>query len=187
MVIFIETDYDSDMSPEEIFAMLDTNEDGEVTASEWADIANQSGDGMSDDDWNGLLMMIEMYDDDNSSGLDFDEFVNMMESWNDEGDDDGEMDPETMFYMLDGNEDGEVTASEWSDFSNSTEEPMSEEDFEFLSGMIDSYDDDESGGLDYDEFITFMSDMDDMEGGDEDDGEDPVSYTHLTLPTICSV
>ena len=24
--------------------MLDTNEDGEVTASEWADIANQSGD-----------------------------------------------------------------------------------------------------------------------------------------------
>ena len=176
MVIFIETDYDSDMSPEEIFAMLDTNEDGEVTASEWADIANQSGDGMSDDDWNGLLMMIEMYDDDNSSGLDFDEFVNMMESWNDEGDDDGEMDPETMFYMLDGNEDGEVTASEWSDFSNSTEEPMSEEDFEFLSGMIDSYDDDESGGLDYDEFITFMSDMDDMEGGDEDDGEDVIMF-----------
>ena len=33
---------------------------------------------MSDDDWNGILMMIEMYDDDNSSGLDFDEFVNLL-------------------------------------------------------------------------------------------------------------
>ena len=42
--------------------------------------------------------------------------------------------------------------------------------------MIDSYDDDESGGLDYDEFITFMSDMDDMEGGDEDDGEDVIMF-----------
>ena len=38
------------------------------------------------------------------------------------------------------------------------------------------YDDDESGGLDYDEFITFMSDMDDMEGGDEDDGEDVIMF-----------
>ena len=41
-------------------------------------------------------------------------------------DDDDDMDPETMFNMLDGNGDGEVTTSEWSDFSNSTDEPMSQ-------------------------------------------------------------
>ena len=88
-------------------------------------------------------------------------------------DDDDDMDPETMFNMLDGNGDGEVTASEWSDFSNSTDEPMSQEDFDFFAGMMDNYDDDDSGGLDFDEFMTFMSEMEDMEDGD---GEDMKMY-----------
>ena len=68
LIISVEVD-DVDMDPEMWFNMMDANEDGEVTASEWADMANQSGEGMTEDDWNGLLMMIEMYDEDNSSGL----------------------------------------------------------------------------------------------------------------------
>ena len=32
---------------------------------------------LTEDDWNGILMMIEMFDEDNSSGLNLDEFTNM--------------------------------------------------------------------------------------------------------------
>ena len=168
LIISVEVD-DVDMDPEMWFNMMDANEDGEVTASEWADMANQSGEGMTEDDWNGLLMMIEMYDEDNSSGLNLSEFVNIMENMSDMDDDDGDMDPEMMFNMLDANGDGEVTASEWFDFSNSTDEPMTEDDFDMFAGMMDNYDDDDSGGLDFDEFMTFMSEMEDMEdGGGED-------------------
>ena len=257
LVISVESD-DDEMDPEMIFNMFDSNEDGEVNASEWADFVNQSEDEMmTEDDWNGLLMMIEMFDEDNSSGLNLTEFTNMMENMDDMDDDDDyndewsfdrelqdcdsdgdamvsyaeleacinedltndgfgftnaseigadeaftmmdmdgdgmlnesefnflnamlsnsdnddDDDPEMMFNMLDGNGDGEVTASEWSDFTNQTDDPMSEEDFGFLSGMMENYDDDDSGGLDFDEFITFMSEMEDMEDGD---GEDMKMY-----------
>jgi len=173
LVISVESD-DDDFDPEMIFNMFDANEDGEVNASEWADFVNQSGDEMmTEDDWNELLMMIEMFDEDNSSGLNLTEFVNMMENMDDMGDDDDDMDPEMMFNMLDGNGDGEVTASEWSDFTNSTDEPMAEDEFDFLAGMMDNYDDDDSGGLDFDEFMTFMDEMEDMEDGD---GEDMKMY-----------
>ena len=86
LVISVESD-DDDFDPEMWFDMFDANEDGEVTASEWADMMNQSGEGMTEEDWNGLLMMIEMYDEDNSSGLNFDEFLNMMENMDDMGGD----------------------------------------------------------------------------------------------------
>ena len=168
LIISVEVD-DVDMDPEMMFDMFDANEDGEVTASEWADMMNQSGEGITEEDWNGLSMMIEMFDEDNSSGLNFSEFVNMMDNMDNMGDDDGDMDPEMMFDMLDTNGDGEVTTSEWFDFSNSTDEPMSEDDFDMFAGMMDNYDDDDSGGLDFDEFMTFMSEMEDMEdGGGED-------------------
>ena len=169
LVISVESD-DDDFDPEMWFNMFDANGDGEVNSSEWADFGNQSGEGMTEDDWDEILMLIEMFDEDNSSGLNLDEFTNMTESFEGgEDDDEEDMDPEMMFNMLDGNGDGEVTTSEWSDFSNSTDEPMSQEDFDFLSGMMDNYDDDDSGGLDFDEFMTFMDEMEDMEDGDEGD------------------
>ncbi|GIR00390.1 MAG: hypothetical protein CM15mP9_0930 [Methanobacteriota archaeon] len=172
LIISVESD-DDDFDPQMMFDMFDANEDGEVTASEWADMMNQSGEGITEEDWNGLSMMIEMFDEDNSSGLNFSEFVNMMDNMDNMGDDDGDMDPEMMFNMLDTNGDGEVTASEWFDFSNSTDEPMSEDEFDMFAGMMDNYDDDDSGGLDFDEFMTFMSEMEDMEDGD---GEDMKMY-----------
>lgn len=169
LAISVESDDGEDFDPEMWFNMFDANEDGEVNASEWADYGNQSGEGVTEDDWNEILMLIEMFDEDNSSGLNLDEFTNMTESFGGDDDDDEDMDPEMMFNMLDGNGDGEVTTSEWSDFSNSTDEPMSQEDFDFLSGMMDNYDDDDSGGLDFDEFMTFMDEMEDMEDGDGGD------------------
>ena len=135
-----------------------------------------------DYDWNAS-MLIDMFDEDNSRlTIQYDvmdaehesEFYELNEMLSDSSDDDDDdMDPETMFNMLDGNGDGEVTTSEWSDFSNSTDEPMSEESFDFLSGVMDNYDDDDSGGLDFDEFMTFMDEMEDMEDGD---GEDMKMY-----------
>jgi Ca2+-binding EF-hand superfamily protein len=79
--------------------------------------------------------------------------------------------PEFLFAMIDANDDGEVTASEWADASNQSEdeEPMSDEEFEMFSAMINNFDSDSSGGLDFEEFTKMMEEM-----GDED-GEDMLS------------
>ena len=156
-------DRDED-NPEEIFAMIDADGDGEVTASEWSDAANDSEDPMTEEDYDDLMIWIDMYDDDNSGGLNLAEFENTMESMNDDGD--NEDDPEMIFRMIDSNGDGEVTASEWSDATNNSEEPMSDEDYQNLAMMMDMYDDDESGGLNLAEFENMMGAMND------DDGED---------------
>jgi Ca2+-binding EF-hand superfamily protein len=163
IVVMSSDDDDDDMDLNATFAYLDADEDGEITISEWADMINQSDGEMSEDEFNAFAMMFDMHDEDNSSGLNFDEFVNMIEAMNN---DDGDMDPEMMFNMLDANGDGEVTASEWADWSNTTEDPMPAEDFEFFASMMDNYDNDESGGLDFDEFMTFIEELENMEDGD---------------------
>ena len=165
-------DRDED-NPEEIFAMIDADGDGEVTASEWSDAANDSEDPMTDEDYQNLAMMLDAYDDDDSGGLNFAEFENMMEAMNDDGD--NEDDPEMIFRMIDSNGDGEVTASEWSDATNNSEEPMSDEDYQNLAMMMDMYDDDESGGLNLAEFENMMGAMND------DDGEDVMEDMQMVM------
>ena len=68
--------------------------DGHVTASEWAAFSNYSddedGEGMSEEDFEGLSGLIDMYDYDESDGLDWDEFQDvwsMINSDDDESDD----------------------------------------------------------------------------------------------------
>ena len=68
--------------------------DGHVTASEWAAFSNYSddedGEGMSEEDFEGLSGLIGMYDYDESGGLDWDEFQDvwsMINSDDDESDD----------------------------------------------------------------------------------------------------
>ncbi len=153
-----------DASPEDMFAMLDADGDGEVTASEWSDAANNSDEPMGEGDFESLKEMMHMFDDDSSEGLNFAEFEKMMEAMNDDGD--NEDDPELIFRMIDSNGDGEVTASEWSDAGNDSEEPMSDEDYQNLAMMISMYDDDNSEGLNFAEFENMMAAMND------DDGED---------------
>ena len=157
-----------DMDPEMMFEMLDSNDDGEVSLTEWSDFTNSSDGPMSEDELFNLSVMFDIHDDDNSGGLDLDEFTSFMENANDmDGDDD--MNPAMMFELFDTNDDGEVTSSEWSDFTNQTDNPMDESDFSFLDSVMNSYDDDESGGLDFDEFMNFMSSMEDMEDGEDNE------------------
>ena len=64
-------------TPEQIFDWMDANDDGQVTASEWADFDNQTGgegEEMSEEDFDGLSDIIDMFDDDDSGGLDWYEF-----------------------------------------------------------------------------------------------------------------
>ena len=166
IMVMTDGDDDDDMDLNATFAYLDADHDGEIAISEWTDMINQSDGEMSEEEFNGFAMTFDMYDEDNSSGLNFDEFVDMMEAINNG---DGEMNPELMFNMFDANGDGQVTASEWFDWSNTTEEePMPEEDFDMFAGMMDNYDDDDSGGLDFDEFMTFMEELEGMEDGGSD-------------------
>jgi hypothetical protein len=104
--------------------------------------------------------MMDMFNEDDSMGLNYTEFKAMMETM-----DNGDMEdnPEFLFAMIDANDDGEVTASEWADSSNQSEdeEPMSDEEFEMFSAMINNFDSDSSGGLDFEEFMKMMDEMDD--------------------------
>ena len=246
LVVFSNSN-DDNMDMYYMFEMFDSNADGEVTANEWAEMANQSDGNISDDDYNGIVMLIDMYDEDSTGGLDLTEFTNMMQSLGEADDgewsfdreigdcdtdsdamvsyaeleacinedlindgfdnvnasvmgaheffnmtdmngdgmlnesefidlndflsnsnDDGDMDREMMFNMLDGNGDGELTASEWYDFTNSTDDPMPVEEFEFFASLMGSYDDDDSGGLNFDEFMSFMGEL---EGTNEESEE----------------
>jgi Ca2+-binding EF-hand superfamily protein len=76
--------------------------------------------------------------------------------------------PEDMFAILDANGDGEVTASEWSDSSNGSDEPMNEQDFEVLKAMMHQFDEDGSEGLNFAEFENMIG-MNDGDDGDDGD------------------
>ena len=129
--------------------------------TEWiGNVTEADGDAflISHSDSENLVMY--QYNESTQSGL-------VIFAYSDDNDD-GDMDPEMMFEMLDTNDDGEVTASEWADFTNGTDEPMSESDFDSLSMMMDMYDDDESGGLNYSEFEMMMANMDEVDDSEPD-------------------
>ncbi len=77
----------SDEDPEQIFEWMNTDGDGQVTASEWADFANSTGDIIDEDDFNNLNYMMDMYDYDGSGGLDMYEFAELWDEINDDDDD----------------------------------------------------------------------------------------------------
>jgi len=173
---------DDDPNYQEMFSMMDSDEDGEVTFSEWQDMNNQSDEPMPEDELDRFALIINFFDENNSGGLDLSEFLNMMFTLDDE---DGNMEenPEFLFAMMDSDSDGEVTLDEWVASSNDSDDgPMSQEEIDGLSNMIDMFDDDDSMGLDYSEFEAMMESMNngDMEDNPEflfnmidanDDGE----------------
>ena len=66
--------FDEDGPPIEIVhAIIDIDNDGEVTGSEYSDYVNLSGFDADTYDWDIYVMMIEMYDSDDSGGLSVDE------------------------------------------------------------------------------------------------------------------
>ena len=171
-----------DPNYQEMFSMMDSDEDGEVTFSEWENMNNQSDDPMPEDEVDTFALIINFFDQDDSGGLDFSEFENMMYTLDSEDDAFGE-NPELMFAVIDSNSDGEVTLEEWvASSNNSDEEPMTQEDIDGLSNMMDMFNEDDSMGLNYTEFEAMMETMDngDMEDNPEflfamidanDDGE----------------
>ena len=57
----LDNDYDvNDMDMSYMFEMFDSNADGEVTANEWAEMANQSDGNISEEDYDGLVMMLSL-------------------------------------------------------------------------------------------------------------------------------
>ena len=80
----------NDESDEMLFCMFDTDGDDLITPSEYASFMNDSEDGaepMTEDDWQMVVDMINMYDIDDNGGLDGYEFTALMEGMED-GDDD---------------------------------------------------------------------------------------------------
>ena len=71
-----------------LLAILDVDGDGEVTASEYSDFINAtaSADTIENTNWDDFVMMIEMFDEDNSGGLDLDELEEMLEVTGDDDD-----------------------------------------------------------------------------------------------------
>ncbi|MDG1536682.1 MAG: low-density lipoprotein receptor class A repeat-containing protein, partial [Candidatus Thalassarchaeaceae archaeon] len=92
---------DDDYSADEAFEWMNTDGDGQVTPSEWADFANSTGDIIDEDNFNGLVYMMDMYDYDDSDGLDIYEFAEMWDEINndDEGDD-GDDEPFRVTMMV---------------------------------------------------------------------------------------
>jgi PGF-CTERM protein len=83
---------------------MDANGDGQVTPSEWADFANSTGDIIDEDNFNGLIYVMDMYDYDDSDGLDIYEFAEMWDEINDDDDDgdggdDGDEDDDEPFHV----------------------------------------------------------------------------------------
>jgi len=80
-----------DTSADEAFEWMNTDGDGQVTPSEWADFANSTGEIIDEDNFNNLIYVIDWYDYDDSGGLDIYEFAEMWDE-NDHDDDDGDGD-----------------------------------------------------------------------------------------------
>jgi len=81
---------DDDYSADEAFEWMNTDGDGQVTPSEWADFANSTGDIIDEDNFNGLVYTMDMYDYDDSDGLDIYEFTEMWDEIMSDEDDDGD-------------------------------------------------------------------------------------------------
>ena len=86
----VEDDDDDDPSADEVFEWMNTDGDGQVTPSEWADFANSTGDIIEEEDFNNLVYMMDMYDYDDSDGLDIYEFAEMWDEIMSDEDDDGD-------------------------------------------------------------------------------------------------
>ena len=74
---------------EMVFNMIDTDGDGQITATEWANV--NTAQNMTEQDMENMSMILGMYDVDNSSGLDIYEYELMMsamdnsdDNWDDE-------------------------------------------------------------------------------------------------------
>ena len=205
-----DDDDDGPPTPEEAMESVDANGDDFMSYQEFQD-AWESDPENFELDYDEVTILFDDCDYDDNDLIDIDEMQCFIDGIVDMAPGGGEeWDAWDIYLFMDADEDGEVTASEWADFVNYTDDgedgEMTEEDFEGLSGFIDMYDYDESGGLDWDEFQDAWNDCcaddenDEMftcDNGDEipmdwvddgwddcDDGSDEDGSGGDTLPPI---
>jgi len=168
-----DDDDDGAPTPEEAMEAADANEDGYVSFQEFEDFW-ESDPSNPELDSDSIAALWDDCDYDGNDMIDINEVQCVIDGIGDMFDP-GEANPEQIFDWMDADDDGQVTASEWADFSNQSGEEMSEEDFDDLSDIFDMYDDDDSGTLDWYEFEIFWAfccaDDDDGDDGDDGDGE----------------
>jgi Ca2+-binding EF-hand superfamily protein len=155
-----EFDDDEAPSPEDVLDMYDTNMDDYLSFEEFWDAF---GDEENSENYDSFHDIFNNSDYDMNELLDINELESFIADISDSNNN-GEMSMEDYFHHFDDNGDGNVTASEWIDMNN-----MSDEDLDGVSDMIDMYDDDSSGGLDYYEFELLYNEMFTNDGDDAED------------------
>jgi Ca2+-binding EF-hand superfamily protein len=155
-----EFDDDEAPSPEDVLDMYDTNMDDYLSFEEFWDAF---GDEENSENYDSFHDIFNNSDYDMNELLDINELESFIADISDSNNN-GEMSMEDYFHHFDDNGDGNVTASEWIDMNN-----MSDEDLDGVSDMIDMYDDDSSGGLDYYEFELLYNEMFTNDGDDDED------------------
>ena len=175
-----------DEDPEQMMDYMDTNDDGYVSLQELIDFLNndreQNGEEpMSSDEEEETATWFSYGDTDGDDLLNLDEFTQMF------GDDEGDGDDpsaDEVFEWMNTDGDGQVTPSEWADFSNSTGDIIDEDNFNGLVYTMDMYDYDDSDGLDIYEFTEMwdeiMSDEDD-DGDGEGGNDEPFRVTMMVM------
>ena len=175
-----------DENPEQMMDYMDTNDDGYVSLQELIDFLNndreQNGEEpMSSDEEEETATWFSYGDTDGDDLLNLDEFTQMF------GDDEGDGDDpsaDEVFEWMNTDGDGQVTPSEWADFSNSTGDIIDEDNFNGLVYTMDMYDYDDSDGLDIYEFTEMwdeiMSDEDD-DGDGEGGNDEPFRVTMMVM------
>ncbi|MEE3315493.1 MAG: hypothetical protein VX184_01450, partial [Candidatus Thermoplasmatota archaeon] len=173
-------DGDGAPTPEDAMEEVDTDGDGYMDLDEFQEAWEADPENF-ELDYDEVTILFDDCDYDDNDLIDIDEMQCFIDGIVDMAPDGGgeEWDAWDMYLFIDADEDGHVTASEFADFVNYTDDgedgEMTEEEFEGLSGLIDMYDYDESGGLDWEEFEPLWYDIFD-DGDDGDDGENDVSW-----------
>ena len=165
-----DSDDDEAPSPEDVLDMYDTNMDDYLSFEEFWDAF---GDEDNSDNYDSFHEIFNNSDYDMNELLDINELESFIADISDSDNDGDDASADEIFVALDTDENEEVTASEWADMINSTEDiDMSEGHFDNLSYTIDMYDYDGSGGLDMYEFTEWWNEIDDDDDGDNDNESD---------------
>ena len=175
-----DSDDDGAPSPEDVLDMYDTNMDDYISFEEFWDAF---GDEENSENYDSLHDIFNNSDYDMNELLDINELESFIADIHDSNNDGDDASADEIFVALDTDENEEVTASEWADVINSTEDiGMSEEHFDNLSYVIEMYDYDGSGGLDMYEFTEWWNEIDDDDDDDMflcDSGEEiPEDYVN---------
>jgi len=173
--------------PEQMMDYMDTNDDGYLSLQELIDFLNndreQNGEEpMSSDEEEETASWFSYGDTDGDDLLNLDEFTQMF--GDDDDDDDGgdgdDPSADEVFEWMNTDGDGQVTPSEWADFSNSTGDIIDEDNFNGLVYTMDMYDYDDSDGLDIYEFAEMWDEINHDDEGDDGDDE-PFRVTMMVM------